>query len=126
MSSEERIEKLVAKKVTYTLYKDGQFYIVENVPARVDVETGDQYFSPETVENLQQILMGHREPVRTIQAAVFDFAQVFYQGMGISTTKDGRNQLGLDTRLAGLGGMCSQWQFEIEWTTTTNDKTSIS
>ena len=39
MSSMNRKEKLVNKKVTYTLLKYGQFYIVENVPARVDVET---------------------------------------------------------------------------------------
>ena len=74
MSSEERIEKLVAKEVTYTLHKDGQFYIIENVPARVDVETGAQYFSAKTVENLHQIILGKRKPVRTIQTPVFNFA----------------------------------------------------
>ncbi|MEA3351778.1 MAG: hypothetical protein U9Q82_14270 [Chloroflexota bacterium] len=74
MSSEERNEKLVAKKVTYSLYKDEQFYIIENVPARVDVETGNQYFSPKTVENLHQLILGKRKPVRTIQTPVFNFA----------------------------------------------------
>ncbi len=74
MSSEERIEKLVAEEVTYTLHKDGQFYIIENVPARVDVETGVQYFSPKTVENLHQIILGKGKPVRTIQTPVFNFA----------------------------------------------------
>ena len=33
-------DKLVSKRVTYTLYKDSQFYIIENVPARVNEETG--------------------------------------------------------------------------------------
>jgi len=28
----------VEQKVTYTLLKDGKFYIIENVPARVDVK----------------------------------------------------------------------------------------
>lgn len=51
--TEESVENLVEKKVTYTLYKDDKFYIVENVPARVDVESGEQYFSPKTVEHLQ-------------------------------------------------------------------------
>jgi len=37
-------EKLVNKRVTYTLYKDGRFYIIENVPARVNEETSEQYF----------------------------------------------------------------------------------
>ncbi len=67
-------EKLVSKKVTYTLFKEGQLYIVENVPARVNVETGEQFFSPETVETLQQIIRGKEKPVRQIQAPVYDFA----------------------------------------------------
>ena len=73
MTSEERKENLVDKEVTYTLYKDVNFYIVENVPARVDLESGEQYFSPETVENLQQIIFGQGKPVRTIKTPVYSF-----------------------------------------------------
>ncbi len=73
MTTGERIENLVEKEVTYTLYKDGKFYIIENVPARVDAETGEQYFSPKTVENLHQIILGQRKPVRTVQTPVFNF-----------------------------------------------------
>jgi hypothetical protein len=40
-----RKAKLVERRVTYTLEHEGKFYIVENVPARVNQETGDQ-FSP--------------------------------------------------------------------------------
>lgn len=67
-------ENLVAQKVTYTLFKDGQFYIIENVPARVDVETGEQYFSPQTVEQLQQIIKGHPKPSRVVQTPVYEFS----------------------------------------------------
>ncbi|NOZ48440.1 MAG: hypothetical protein GXP37_00135 [Chloroflexi bacterium] len=74
MTSNEKNEMLVEKEVTYTLYKDGKFYIVENVPARVDLETGEQYFSPKTVENLHQIILGQKKPVRTIRTPVFNFA----------------------------------------------------
>lgn len=74
MTSEERTENLVEKEVTYTLYKDGQFYIVENVPARVDLESGEEYFSPKTVENLHQIILGQKKPVRTIKTPVYNFA----------------------------------------------------
>ena len=49
-------ENLVEKKVTYTLLKDDKFYIIEGVPARVNIETGEQLFSPNTVEKLQQII----------------------------------------------------------------------
>jgi hypothetical protein len=66
-------EKLVEQKVTYTLFKDGKFYIVENVPARVNVETGDQFFSPQTVERLQHIILRQHKPSRVIQTPVFDF-----------------------------------------------------
>ena len=37
-------ETMKETKVTYTLEKDGKFYIIENVPARVCVETGEQFF----------------------------------------------------------------------------------
>jgi len=67
-------EKLVEQKVTYTLFKDGQFYIIENVPARVDLETGEQYFSPKTVEQLQQIIKRHPKPSRVVQTPVYDFS----------------------------------------------------
>ena len=74
MSLDENNEMLVEKEVTYTLYKDGQFYIIENVPARVDSETGEQYFSPQRVDNLHKIILGQRKPARTIQTPVYNFA----------------------------------------------------
>ena len=54
--------------------KDGKFYIVESVPARVDIETGEQFFAPKTVEQLHRIILEQRKPVRTMQAPVFEFA----------------------------------------------------
>ena len=74
MATRVRQEKLVKQTVTYTLLKDGKFYIIEGVPARVDVETGEQFFSPQTVERLQRIIWGERQPVRVVQTPVFDFA----------------------------------------------------
>jgi YgiT-type zinc finger domain-containing protein len=44
------------QNVRYTLEVDGRLYVIENVPARVNVETGEQYFSPETVERLHDII----------------------------------------------------------------------
>ena len=74
MTTEPKLERLVEQTVTYTLFKDGKFYIVENVPARVNTETGEQFFSPQTVEHLQQIISGGRPPRRVIQTPVFEFA----------------------------------------------------
>ena len=74
MTTETKGEKLVEQKVTYTLFKDEKFYIVENVPARVNPQTGEQFFSPQTVEHLQQIISRGRHPARLIQTPVFEFA----------------------------------------------------
>lgn len=67
-------EKLVEKKVTYMLLKDDKFYIIENVPARVNEETGEQLFSPETVEQLQKIIWEKKEPQRQLLTPVYQFA----------------------------------------------------
>jgi hypothetical protein len=74
MATETIEERLVEQKVTYILLKEGKFYIIENVPARVDLETGEQFFSPQTVERLQHIIWEDRQPVRVIQTPVFEFA----------------------------------------------------
>ena len=42
------------KRRPITIELDGRLLLVENVPARVNVETGEKHFSPETVERLQQ------------------------------------------------------------------------
>jgi hypothetical protein len=73
MTNKTRVEKLVESTVTYTLFKDGQLYVIENVPARVDEETGEQYFSPQTVEQLQSIITEHRKPSRFIRTPVYEF-----------------------------------------------------
>lgn len=67
-------ERLVEKLVTYSIEIDGQLIAVEHVPARVNEETGERLFSPETVERLQRIARERQAPSRTIQMRVFDFA----------------------------------------------------
>ncbi|MGH9949895.1 MAG: YgiT-type zinc finger protein [Pyrinomonadaceae bacterium] len=61
-------------KVTYTLESRGRFYIIENVPARVCEQTGEQLFAPETVERLQQTVWGQTKPKRMVETPVFEFA----------------------------------------------------
>lgn len=67
-------EKMVVTTVTYTVELDGRIVVIEHVPARVCVETGEQFFAPDTVERIQAIVRGAAKPVRTIQTPVFDFA----------------------------------------------------
>jgi YgiT-type zinc finger domain-containing protein len=74
MNDYEWQETLVEKKVTYTLELDGKFIIIEDVPARVSVETGERFFSPHTVEILQQIVAQQKKPVRVVKTPVFEFS----------------------------------------------------
>jgi hypothetical protein len=66
-------EKLVERKVTYTLLKEGQLFVVEHVPARVNLETGEEFFSPQTVERLQRIILEKPQPARFIKTPVYEF-----------------------------------------------------
>jgi YgiT-type zinc finger domain-containing protein len=67
-------QAMVERNVTYTLEVEGRIVVVENVPARICEETGEQYFSPETVERLQELIWEEKEPKRTIEVPVFEFA----------------------------------------------------
>ena len=70
-----REEKLVERRVTYALELDGKFYIIENVPARVDDETGEQLFSPSTLERLQRIILELPEPNKVIETPVYSYSE---------------------------------------------------
>jgi YgiT-type zinc finger domain-containing protein len=74
MQADRWQEPLVDRKVTYILEVEGKFIIIENVPARVNVETGEQYFSPEVVEQLQQTIWEEKKPDRVVETPVFEFA----------------------------------------------------
>jgi hypothetical protein len=65
---------MIETKVTYTLEQDGHFYLVENVPARISPETGEQFFSPETVQRLQSFILQNKKPIKVVQTPVFEFA----------------------------------------------------
>jgi YgiT-type zinc finger domain-containing protein len=64
----------VEKQVTYTLELNGKLFVIENVPARVDEETGEQFFSPSTVEHLQQIIITGQVPDRFTEVPVYKYA----------------------------------------------------
>lgn len=68
-------ETMIETKVTYTLDLDGNFYIIEHVPARVCRETGEQFFSPETVERIQALIKGGAEPARVVETPVYEYKQ---------------------------------------------------
>jgi YgiT-type zinc finger domain-containing protein len=67
-------ETMIKTEVTYTVAHRGQFYIIEHVPARVCKETGEQFFSPETVGRIQAMIKGEKKPDRLIETPVFEYA----------------------------------------------------
>lgn len=67
-------EVLIEKRVTYTLQINGDFILIENVPARVNEETGEQFFSPTTVERLQKIVLDKQTPDYVIETPVYNYA----------------------------------------------------
>lgn len=73
MATESAEEEFVKQNVTYTLQTAGRFVVVENVPARVSLRTGERFFSPETVERLQQIVWEQKAPVRVVETPVFQY-----------------------------------------------------
>lgn len=66
-------ETLVEKQVTYTLHLNGQMILIENVPARVNEETGEQFFAPSTVERLQKTVLEQSKPDRFVQVPVYNY-----------------------------------------------------
>ena len=67
-------ERLAERKVTYTLEANGQLCVIANVPARVNLNTGEQLFAPDTVARLQALVWEHQPPVRMMQVPVYDYA----------------------------------------------------
>ena len=74
MRSDQWKETLVEQRVIYTLEVNGKLIVIENVPARVNLETGEQLFSPDTVERLQKMIWEQEKPKRVIQVPVYEFA----------------------------------------------------
>ena len=67
-------ETFVESKVTYTIEVDGRLILVENVPARVNVDTGERMYAPETVEHVQALVRSGQHPKRMIETPVYEYS----------------------------------------------------
>jgi len=65
---------LAETTVTFTLLKNGKFYVIENVPERVNQETGEELFSIKTVERLQEMVWDNEKPLKVLETPVYEFA----------------------------------------------------
>jgi YgiT-type zinc finger domain-containing protein len=66
--------KLEKKLVSYTLKYKGKWIIVENVPATVCVQCGEQLFSPDVVEKLQNVIWNKKKPTKQIKTPIYDLS----------------------------------------------------
>ncbi len=64
--------KLEEKRVTRMQEYEGQWFIIENLPALVCRQCGEQYFTPEAHDRVIDLVTGGAEPVRMESVAVLD------------------------------------------------------
>jgi len=76
MSAVSPREEFSEQEVTYVAEVDGRVIIIERVPARVSLSTGERLYSPETVERIQAIIWGQAPPARTVSAPVYEFSDI--------------------------------------------------
>lgn len=69
MTHETDDQRLVRFSIRY----HGRTVIVENVPASVDPDTGEEFFSPETVERLQAIVWSDDQGDGTSETRIQQF-----------------------------------------------------
>ncbi|WP_129629884.1 hypothetical protein [Candidatus Oscillochloris fontis] len=67
-------EPFEVQEVTYILELGDEIIVIEHVPARVNTETGERLFAPETVERIHVLLQSRATPKKIMRAPVFDFA----------------------------------------------------
>jgi hypothetical protein len=52
----------------------GKIYIFQNVPAKVSPETGEQYFTAETIERIRTVIKSRRKPDKLVETPVYEYA----------------------------------------------------
>lgn len=62
-----------AESVSEVFNVYGKFYLVENVPATVFTQCGEEVFSRETTERVRLMLHGENEPIRSVALDVFSY-----------------------------------------------------
>ncbi|MDN5345365.1 MAG: hypothetical protein PWQ18_1479 [Clostridia bacterium] len=67
--------KVRPKKVRVENWWGDKLTLVENVPAWVCEECGEQYYDAETTLQLEEIRKEHMKPKRIIEVPVYDFRE---------------------------------------------------
>lgn len=66
-------ELLEDKNVSFAMEVNGKLVLIEDVPARVNPETGEQLLSPRTFQRLREMIKERKIPSRVIQIPVYEF-----------------------------------------------------
>ncbi len=64
--------KVEEKLVSYNLFYEEHWIIVENVPAKVCHQCGEKLYDPQAVTQLQKVIWSKRKPYKKIETPVFD------------------------------------------------------
>lgn len=72
--NEYPMESFEARFINYAIEINGQLCLIEHVPAKVCLETGEQLFTPETVERIQDIIERQPIPNCIVKTPAYDFA----------------------------------------------------
>ena len=59
--------------ISYALFYEGHWIVVENVPAKVCQQCGEKLFSPNTVDHLQKIIWDKKTPQKKIQTPLYAY-----------------------------------------------------
>ena len=62
------------KRVEEVFRIDGQYVLVDRIPANVCDRCGEETFSRETADRIRLLVRGEARPTRSIAVKVFDFA----------------------------------------------------
>jgi hypothetical protein len=71
--SNRQEERLIEQGGTYTLEIKDRSYVIEYVPARVDEETGEQFFAPSMMKRLQETISEQAQLNRLIETLVYEY-----------------------------------------------------
>ena len=63
---------LISRSITFAQTKDGRFYVVTDVPALVCPHCGEQYLSPEVVDEIGETIT-HQEAAALLTVPLYHF-----------------------------------------------------
>jgi len=81
--------------MTYTVEVDGDTYVVEDVPVRVDEGTGEPFFAPDTLDRLQAVLkrqIREREHDEWVQFSMENLARAYGDDEPDYSVEDGKER----------------------------------